>query len=199
MAADLFSEIIAPLIAATSGLSGVLIGGLIASRNQKVERRQRFIRDQLTEFYAPLLGLRERVRAYGKIRVKVNDAAGAAWPLLMEEARRRGIEHLAEMEEKLWPGYQKIIDDHNEQLKKELIPMYRQMVDVFTARMQFAEPSTRGYFGELVEFAELWQRYVSDALPGTVAERVVQSEESLAGLYADLQANYERLQATLKE
>lgn len=74
MASDVFSVILAPVIAAASALIGVAIGGLITSHNQKVERRQRFVRDQLTEFYAPLLGLRERVHAYGKIRVKVNNA-----------------------------------------------------------------------------------------------------------------------------
>jgi hypothetical protein len=69
------------------------------------------------------------------------------------------------------------------------------MVDLFTARMQFAKPSTRSHFGELVEFAELWQRYVSDALPGTVTKGVVPSEEILASLYVDAQVIYERLQA----
>jgi hypothetical protein len=193
------ADLLAPLIAAVSGLSGVLIGGLIASHNQKQERRQRFIRDQLTEFYAPLLGIREQLRAYVKIRLKVNDAAGAVWPRLMEKAQERGIEHLRETEEKLWPGYQKIIEDHNEQLKQELVPLYRQTVAIFTAKMQFAETSTRQYFGVLVEFVELWERYVRNALPGHVAARVVPSEESLSDFYADLQTNFERLQATLKE
>jgi len=62
MAEHLLSQILAPVIAAVSGLGGVLIGGHITSQNQKVERQQRFIRDQLTEFYAPLLGLHERIR-----------------------------------------------------------------------------------------------------------------------------------------
>jgi hypothetical protein len=75
---DVFAFIIAPLISAASGLGGVGIGGWIASHNQKQERRQRFLREQLTEFYAPLLGRRERLRAGAEIRLKVRDAAGAS-------------------------------------------------------------------------------------------------------------------------
>jgi hypothetical protein len=198
MTADLFSETIAPLIAAVSGLSGVLIGGLIASHHQRQERRQRFSRDQLTEFYAPLLGMRERLRARGEIRLKVNNAADAAWRSRMEEAGEGGIENLSKTEETLWPRYQRIIDDHNEQLKNDLMPLYRQMADVFTAKMQFAEPSTRQHFRALIEFVELWERYVRDALPGAVADRVVPSEERLSDFYADLQTNFERLQVALK-
>lgn len=51
----------------------------------------------------------------------------------------------------------------------------------------------------LVEFVELWERYVRNVLPGAVADGVVPSEESLSDFYADLQTNIERLQPTLKE
>jgi hypothetical protein len=57
--------------------------------------------------------------------------------------------------------------------------------------MQFAEPSTRQHFRALIEFVELWERYVRDALPGAVADRVVPSEERLSDFYADLQTNFE--------
>lgn len=52
----------------------------------------------------------------------------------MKDATQRGIDQIVETEKKHWPGYQKIVDDHNEQLKKDLVPMYRQMVEVFTTR-----------------------------------------------------------------
>jgi hypothetical protein len=121
-------------ISAASGLLGVVIGGWITSRNQRLERRQRFIRDQLTDFYAPMLGIRERLRASGAIRQKVRVAAGAVWPHLMAEAREGGIENLRETREKLSPAFRRIIEDDNRQLEAEEIPLYRQMVDLFTAK-----------------------------------------------------------------
>ena len=189
----------APLISAASGLIGVAIGGFITSRNQKKERRQRFIRDQLTEFYAPLLGMRDRLRASGEIRLKVRNAAGAEWPRLVEEARERGMEHLREMEEKRWPAFEKIIEDDNRKLEAEYIPLYRQMLDLFTSKMHLAEPSTRQHLGALVEFVELWERCLRGALPGEVVARIGPDEENLSAFYADLEANFTRLQEGLKE
>ena len=165
---DVFSLIIAPLISAVSGLGGVGVGGWIASHNQKQERRQRFIRDQLTEFYAPLLGMRERLRAGGEIRLKVRSAAGTEWARLVEEAREHSLDRLRELEEQRWPEYARIIENDNRKLETEDSPQYHQMVDLFTAKMHLSEPSTRQHFGALVEFGELWERCLRGALPGEV-------------------------------
>jgi hypothetical protein len=198
-APDAFSLIIAPLISAASGLVGVGVGGLITSRNQKKERQQRFIRDQLTEFYAPLLGMRERLRAGGEIRLKVRNTAGTEWPRLVEEAREHGMEHLRQMREKRWPAFEKIIEDDNRKLEAEDIPLYHQMLDLFTSKMHLAEPTTRQHFGALVEFVELWERCLRGALPGEVVARIGPNEENLSAFYVDLEANFTRLQEGLKE
>lgn len=180
----------APLIAAASALIGVTIGGFITSHNQKKERRQRFIREQLTEFYAPLLGMRERLRAGGEIRLSVRTAAGAEWPRLVEEARAHSLDRLRELEEQRWPQFQRIIEDDNRKLEAEDIPQYHQMLDLFTAKMHLAEPSTRQHFSALVEFVELWERCLRGALPGEVVQRIGPDEENLSGYYADLEANF---------
>ncbi len=198
-APDVLSQIIAPLISAVSGLGGVGVGGWIASRNQKKERRQRFRRDQLTEFYAPLLGMRQRLRAGGEIRLKVRNAAGAAWPRLVEEAREHSLDRLRELEEQRWPAFEKIIEDDNRKLEGEYIPIYRQMLGLFTSKMHLAEPSTRQHFGALVEFVELWERCLGGALPGEVVASIGPDEENLSAFYADLEANFTRLQDGLKE
>jgi len=198
-APDVFSVIIAPLISAVSGLGGVGVGGWIASHNQKKERQQRFIRDQLIEFYAPLLGMRRRLRAGGEIRLKVRNAAGTVWPRLVEEAREHSLDRLRELEEQRWPAFEKIIEDDNRKLEAEDIPLYRQMLELFTSKLHLAEPTTRQQFGALVEFVELWERCLRGALPGEVVARIGPNEENLSPFYADLEANFTRLQEVLKE
>src|ERR1035438_2432724 len=194
-APDALFAIVAPLISAVSGLVGVGVGGIIVSHNQKKERQQRFIRDQLTEFYAPLLGMRERLRAGGEIRVKVRNAAGTEWPRLVEEAREHSFDRLRELEEQRWPEYARIIEDDNRKLEAEDIPLYHQMMDLFTSKTHLAEPSTRQHFGALVEFVELWERCLRGALPGEVVRRIGPDEENLSAFYADLESNSARLQA----
>jgi len=72
------------------------------------------------------------------------------------------------------------------------------MVELFTAKMHLTESSTRAYFPALVEFVEMWDRSLRGTLPREVAERVGPNEESLMPFYADLETNFERLQAALK-
>jgi hypothetical protein len=184
---DVFSLISAPL----SGLLGVGIGGWIASHNQNQERRHRFIRDQLTEFYAPLLGMRERLRAGGEIRLKVRDAAGTEWPRIVDEA--------PETAERRWPAFEQIIDYDNAKLQVEDIPLYRQMMDLFTAKMHLAEPSTRQHYGALLEFVELWERHLRGALPRELVGRIGPNEKNLSAFYADLESNFAQLQAAIKK
>ena len=70
MPTDFLLLAVNPMISAVSGLAGVCLGGWLAQRNQRIERRQRRIREQLEQFYAPMLGYRQRLRARGELRVK---------------------------------------------------------------------------------------------------------------------------------
>ena len=126
-------------------------------------------------------------------------AAGAEWPHLVEEAREHSLDRLRELEEQQWPEYARIIEDDNRKLATEDIPLYHQLVELFTAKMHLAEPSTRRHFSVLVEFVELWERCLRGALPGEVVRRIGPNEGNLSGLYADLEANFTRLQSALKE
>lgn len=146
-----------------------------------------------------MLGIREKLRAKGETRLKVSAAAGDVWPKLITEARTGGIEHLQEVRGELRPEFDKIIEHDNRQLKEELIPLYQQMVDLFTTKMHLAQPSTRKYFAALVEFVELWERSLGGSLPRQVAELVGANEKSLTAFYGDLVDNFEQLQIVLKE
>ena len=173
------------LISAATGLLGVWLGGFLTLRNQREERAERLISAQLTEFYAPMLGIREQLSAKNKVRLKVSAAA--------REASHGGIAQQEEREK-----FDKIIEYNNRQLTEVEIPLYRQMVDLFTAKMHLAEPSTQTHFPALVEFVEMWDRSLSGSLPRAVVERIGANEDTLMPFYADLEANFERLRASLK-
>ena len=126
------NTIVLAAISAAAGLGGALLGGWFTYRGQKIERRQRFIRERLSEFYAPMLGYRERLKASGDVRSKVRDATSAAWPRLVERAREMGADAGHELQEERWPEFENVIDYDNRKLKEIDIPMYRQMLDLFT-------------------------------------------------------------------
>jgi hypothetical protein len=193
------ADLLAQTEPALIGLVGVVLGSILTSRHLKRERRQRLVRDQLVEFYAPMLGIRERLRAKGETRVKVSAAARVVWPKLIEQARASSVEHGEKVRKELGPQFEKIIEYNNNQLMEEELPLYRKMIDVFTTRMHLADISTRQHFSALVEFVELWDRSLGGTLPREVAEQVAADEEKLMPFYGDRVANFERLQTVLKE
>jgi hypothetical protein len=198
---DLAEEMVASirsLLTLTIGLIGVALGGFLTSRNQRKEREQRFFRDQLAEFYAPMLAMHNIIRAKSEIRLKMSRTAHEEWQRLINEAQRFGIDRVQEVRKEAWPKYEKIIEYENQQLSDELLPLYRRMRELFVEKMHLAEPSTRGHFDALVEFVEMWDRWRGGALPPEVSERIGPREENLKPFYEDLAANFEKLQTAQK-
>jgi hypothetical protein len=71
------------------------------------------------------------------------------------------------------------------------------MVDLFSAKMQLAEPSTIQHFQALVEFVEIWNRWLDQSLPPEVLGQLRHSEETLNAFYEDVADNFVRMQHAL--
>lgn len=187
-------------ISATGTLVGVLVGGWLTSRNQKRERQTRFFREQIGEFYGPMLAMRAEVLAKSELRLKISGAAGAAWHGLVAEARRGGgIQLVREVREASFPIFEEIIKYNNRQFAEEIMPIYRKMAERFVEKMHFAEVSTIGYLEELIDFVEIWNRWLAESLPGEVVERLGHSEEKLFPFYRDVASQFVALQTEVKE
>lgn len=184
------------IVSAGAGLIGVALGGWISFSNQREERRRGFLRSQLDEFYSPLLGLKERIRARSESRLRVSTAADSAWRKLYDG---QSIERQIELERKHKDDYGAIIDHDNAVLHDELLPLYREMVELFSKKIGLAEPSTRKWFGEFVHFVDIWDRVESKTLPADVSRELGHSEAKVHGFYDDLVANVERILRELKK
>jgi hypothetical protein len=195
MAVILNGTLVNTLIPAGSGMLGVLIGGWLTALNQKQERREAHFKSQLSEFYSPLLGIRSQIKAKSELRLKLSSAAGAAWP-----AKFAGIEDpmlKKEISERDSPAYDKLQDYNNRQLTEEIVPLYRKMLVIFTDGMWLAEPSTIRHYAALVEFVEIWNRFLDQSLPREVLQQIEHKEETLQPLYADLEHNLSTLSKRL--
>jgi hypothetical protein len=189
--------ILTALITAAAGLGGVGVGGWIAAHGQKKQRQHERAREQLNEFYAPMLGIRSWILAKGQRRVRVSGAADAAWRRLVD-TRRAHVDALRELSDERMPDFARIIEDNNRELVEDILPRYHEMVDLFRERMALAEPSTVEHFGALVEFVDLWDRWLDRTIPPEVVTELDHSEEKLAPFYADLAEQVGRLKDELK-
>ncbi len=190
--------IVTALISATAGLVGVVVGGWVTTLGQKKQRQHDRFREQFNGFYAPMLGIRSWILAKGQRRVRVSGASDAAWRRLVA-SRRGSVEALQTLSEDRMPDFKKIIEEDNRELAEEIIPRYHEMVDMFRERMALAESSTVEQFGALVEFVDLWDRWLDCTIPGEVIVELEHGEDKLAPLYEDLVHHFDRLKAELKE
>lgn len=103
------------------------------------------------------------------------------------------LDRLKETADKHWSAFERAQDYANHVQQYEIIPLYNKMVQLFTDKMPFTEPSTRQYFGELVEFVEIWNRFYADALPKETLSLLDHREDKVKPLYADVAGQVENL------
>jgi hypothetical protein len=182
-------------LAAVVGLAGVLIGaGLtawLAARRDRIQRRLAFIEKQLSEFYSPMVGLRSEIRMFSELRVKLQNEADAAWRRLTESVEP-GPESQA-LTATRFPEFKALIEHDNAQFNERLMPAYRKMVELFREKLWLAEDETREYYPMLVEFVDVWERWLSGSLPYKLIERTGHSETKLHPFYEHLEVQRARL------
>ena len=98
-----------------------------------------------------------------------------------------------------FPIFEEIIKCDNRQFAEEIMPLYRKMVELFVGKMHFAEVSTMAHIEALIDFVEIWNRWLAKSLPAKVVERLGQSEEKLFPFYRDVASHFLALQAKVKE
>ncbi len=186
------------LVPAISGLSGVAIGAFLTTRRETLNRKYKFIERQLTDFYSPLLAIRMDLKVSGELRLRISNTADSEWRKLC--ARFEGQpDELRKLSETSGEKFNKIIGYDNEKLRNKDIPAYHKMLEIIQNNMWLAEKSTLKHFPKLIEFVDLWDRFLKETLPGEVVQALDHSEKSLYPLYEDLQHRHDELRAKLSE
>lgn len=174
----ILDQSIAPLCTLLAGFLGVKYG----LEQIRVQNKINFLERQLREFYSPLLAYREEIRAKSVLRLKISNAANETW----KEVCNRNPKPFLNHEQKFEP-YRKITEYNNEQLKNELLPLYRKMLSIFGENLWLAEPKTHKWYAELCDFVELWNRWISQSIPADVIKKLEHSEEKLKPFYQELE------------
>jgi hypothetical protein len=185
---DLLKLIYAPLITLVAGYLGMIYG----LKQLRTQKKLEFIVRQLNEFYSPLLGYRKAIQAKIELISKVTDAASEAWKEKSEREPTPFLDH-----EKEYQPFKKIIEYNNEQLKDELLPLYRKILEIFRENYWLAEDETRRWYSEVSDFVELWDRWITDNIPAPVIAKLNHSEERLAPFYTELEERFNILRSKL--
>lgn len=184
------------IVPAAAAILGVLVGGLITFYSQRRERRHDHVSRQLECFYGPLLAMRQQIRSKSELRLNLHKKAHEAWQKRLDSLRH-DPQALMAVEKARGPEFDKLFNYSDEQLRDELIPHYRKMLEHFTQYMWLAEPSTLDHFSVLVDFVEIWNRFLAHTLPHEVLELIDHSEKDLYPFYDDLETQTKRLREEL--
>ena len=163
------------------GLVGVIAGSWATGHHQRIERRNSRFRDQLTQFYAPLRGMRADIKAKSVLREKIHAIANNEWQ--NKFVRVDNPDTKRQISSDAWPEYEKLADYSDDQLRTDIIPTYRKMVEHFMSNMAYAEESTITHYAAFVEFVEIWNRFEAKSLSREVAEKLNHAEKNLYPLY----------------
>jgi hypothetical protein len=192
----IFATVALAMISAVSSLGGVFLWAWLSNRNEQRRQRRDFIKRQVQELYSPLLNIRQQVRALSELRERA--AAQEVWQELYQEVRERGgPQALQRLSVERSTSFQAVVHDKNDQWKKELLPCYKAMLQIFQEKIWLAEETTRERFQKLSVYVELWERGLNRAIPVEVVAWLNVRETDLVPLYEDLEQTFRNLRAQL--
>jgi len=187
-----------------TGLVSAFFTGILVFAFQKVferwiqraiqtEARQiRFIERQLEEFYSPMMGCLRKIQAKSLLRLEIDKVSDVAWKEICERHPKPFLDH-----EKYFEPFMKAIRYNNKELREEIIPLYDEMLSIFTEKYWLANPSTRKWFSELSAFVGLWHRWLDESIPADVVREIGHNEDQLKPFYEDLKSYIDVLQKRL--
>ncbi|WP_454651408.1 hypothetical protein [Bradyrhizobium liaoningense] len=187
-------------------IGGLGVGGLLGTigtqwaigQREQAARRVAFKKQQLAEFYGPLLAAHKEISARSELRVKLQNALNGRHIEAMLEAAASGggagrNDRISAATDTQVPTILTNIRDEEQTFRDVLMPRYRSMIDIFRDKMWLAEPETRNYFGQFVEFVDVWDKILENKLPRSVAPTINHTEANLAQFYTHLQEVHDRL------
>lgn len=186
-----------PLISAAAGLSGVLLGGWLSDRRERQKQRNDFFKLQLSEFYGPLLSMFTEVRARDALRVKLIRAITQHHQRQMLEVRQEGHDAVHDASMESLNKLATVSNDERRIFRETAMPAYRQMLTTFREKIWLAEPDTRNFLPDFIEFIDVWERTLRDTISPDIATAVGHNEQNLDDFYQHIKSTHDHLRHIL--
>ena len=173
-------------------LFSAYIGYRFGVDQYRKQKKLEFVERQIREFYSPMLGCLNQIRAKSELRYEISKVSDLAWKKIVAQHPQPFEDH-----EKYFEPFKKSILYDNDQLRNELIPLYDKMAMIFSENYWLAEPETRKWYSELSMFVDLWHRWLDETIPSEVIRDMNHTEERLKPPYENLNTSLEKLQKIL--
>lgn len=191
-------QLFSPVISATAAFLGVLAGAWLTSRREQTQRKLKFIESQLSQFYSPLLGIKNTIHRNSELRETLHAIASEQWALISTSTCANDPEDKKILMDRKWPRFKNLVDYDDQKFETELFPLYQEMIEIFRRNYWLADEETRTYFPTLLQYVEVWNRNLNDALPFEVWNALDHKEARLVAFYEHLEEKHNELRNLLK-
>jgi len=186
-------QLLIPAISALAGLLGVAIGAWLTSRREQTQRKLKFIENQLSLFYSPLWGIKNTIHRNAELRATLQNIGQEQWELLCAESEMLCPEVRQKNTAEKWPRFKKLLEYDDQKFVEELFPLYQEMLECFRKNYWLADEETRSYYPTLLQYVEIWNRNLKDALPYEVWKSLDHKESHLLAFYEHLETKHTQL------
>jgi hypothetical protein len=181
-----------------AGLLGVVTGAWLLGRREKINHKHDFMKEQLKDFYSPMLSIWEETLARGHFRRDTSQAMESHWQDMVRIAMSCDPARRDEILKEERPTQHKLIEYQNKEFREHILPAYQRMLDVFRANMWLAEPETRTHYEALVRYLALWDCWLSAAMaPEAVQKMGDNSGEVLDSFYKHIREKHDEIRGKL--
>ena len=126
------------------------------------------------------------IRGKSDLRVKIQAKGNEVWKRQVQAGLNPSIEHT-----------NREIDYDSRQLHEDFLPKYREMLEIFRKNYWLAEPETRKYYADVIEYVEGWTRHEAKGVNPETLREIGHSEENLRPFYQELENRTEILRGEL--
>jgi hypothetical protein len=149
---------------------GIVIGFILSRIHQSGEKKHEFHYRQINDLYSPLICCIIKIENIMSVQKELADYANEGWKNIHDKAPKPFFDH-----EKYFQPFKKLIEYDNRQQINEVIPLYREILDIFTNNYFLASNKSQVYYRDYLKFIEIWNRNLTEPFPDEVYEVIVEN------------------------
>lgn len=148
----------------------IILGYLLSTCQKISDRKKEYIYRQIIEFYNPIVSCISKIENISSVRKELSEIASEGWKDLHERAPKPFYNH----DEEFKP-YKALIEYDNDQFLKEIIPLYKDILEIFTKKYYLADKKSKEFYRDYLKFIEIWNRNLVSSLPHEIYERIIKN------------------------
>jgi len=148
----------------------IIIGYFLSTYQKTSDRKIEYIYHQINDFYNPIVSCISKIENISSVTRELSLTASEGWKKLHERSPQPFYNH-----DEAFKPFEALIEYDKNQFLKEIMPLYKDILDIFTKNYYLADDKSKEFYGEYLKFIEIWNRHLTSPLPDDVYEIIIKN------------------------